>query len=242
MRRRARPPIELPVKPVGRHQHVRQTHPHQGPRDRRPRPPRVQRVATRSAKDAASTTYRPRQLRQRQPPEPASPPEKGAIGAQLKRTPARDPSRRWRARATPSGRSTGRSSPPYQAAALLKVKTSWIYEATRTGRLPSIRFGRHRFTQAMLEEGLSERSRGSEPGVLSVSLSRGFAVRLSGTPRLPCRRLGRPISLRTRGRLPARASVAPPIRTRSDRPQSFCSSCQRLRRRCQPFLPSMLRD
>jgi excisionase family DNA binding protein len=44
---------------------------------------------------------------------------------------------------------------PGEAAALLAVKTSWIYEAVRTGRLPCLRLGRHiRFTQAMLEEWL----------------------------------------------------------------------------------------
>ncbi len=32
---------------------------------------------------------------------------------------------------------------PDQAAALLAVKTSWIYDAVRTGRLPCIRVGRH---------------------------------------------------------------------------------------------------
>jgi excisionase family DNA binding protein len=47
---------------------------------------------------------------------------------------------------------------PEQAAALLNVKTSWIYEAVRTGKLPCIRVGRHlRFTRAMLEEWLTAR-------------------------------------------------------------------------------------
>lgn len=42
---------------------------------------------------------------------------------------------------------------PEQAAALLAVKTSWVYDAVRTGRLPCIRVGRHiRFTRGMLEE------------------------------------------------------------------------------------------
>ncbi len=46
---------------------------------------------------------------------------------------------------------------PDQAAELLAVKPSWIYEAVRTGRLPCIRVGRHiRFTQAMLEDWLAE--------------------------------------------------------------------------------------
>jgi excisionase family DNA binding protein len=32
---------------------------------------------------------------------------------------------------------------PTQAAALLAVRTSWIYEAVRAGRLPCVRIGRH---------------------------------------------------------------------------------------------------
>jgi len=47
---------------------------------------------------------------------------------------------------------------PDQAAALLAVKTSWVYDAVRTGTLPCIRVGRHiRFTRAMLEEWLAGR-------------------------------------------------------------------------------------
>jgi excisionase family DNA binding protein len=43
------------------------------------------------------------------------------------------------------------------AALLLGVKMSWIYEAVRNGRLPAIRVGRHiRFTKAMLEEWLAD--------------------------------------------------------------------------------------
>ena len=46
---------------------------------------------------------------------------------------------------------------PEQAAQLLSVKTSWIYDAVRTGRLPCLRVGRHiRFTQTMLENWLTE--------------------------------------------------------------------------------------
>lgn len=46
---------------------------------------------------------------------------------------------------------------PDQAAALLAVKPSWIYEAVRTGRLPCLRIGRHiRFTQVMLEDWLTQ--------------------------------------------------------------------------------------
>jgi excisionase family DNA binding protein len=47
---------------------------------------------------------------------------------------------------------------PEQAAELLAVKPSWIYDAVRTGRLPCLRIGRHiRFTQTMLETWLTER-------------------------------------------------------------------------------------
>ena len=47
---------------------------------------------------------------------------------------------------------------PDQAAELLAVKTSWVYEAVRTGTLPCIRVGRHiRFTRAMLEDWLTTR-------------------------------------------------------------------------------------
>jgi excisionase family DNA binding protein len=47
---------------------------------------------------------------------------------------------------------------PDQAAALLSVRTSWIYEAVRDGRLPCLRVGRHiRFTRALLEQWLAPR-------------------------------------------------------------------------------------
>jgi len=47
---------------------------------------------------------------------------------------------------------------PDQAAELLAVKTSWVYEAVRTGKLPCLRVGRHiRFTRVMLEEWLESR-------------------------------------------------------------------------------------
>ena len=40
-----------------------------------------------------------------------------------------------------------------QAAALLAVRPSWIRDATRAGRLPCIRVGKHmRFTRPMLED------------------------------------------------------------------------------------------
>lgn len=45
---------------------------------------------------------------------------------------------------------------PEEAAALLSVKTSWVYEAVRTEKLPCLRVGRHiRFTRGMLEEWLT---------------------------------------------------------------------------------------
>jgi excisionase family DNA binding protein len=48
---------------------------------------------------------------------------------------------------------------PEQAAELLAVRTSWIYEAVRTNRLPCLRIGRHiRFTREMLEEWLREQA------------------------------------------------------------------------------------
>jgi len=46
---------------------------------------------------------------------------------------------------------------PEQAAHLLSVKTSWVYEAVRSGRVPCIRVGRHiRFTRQMLEDWLAQ--------------------------------------------------------------------------------------
>jgi excisionase family DNA binding protein len=46
---------------------------------------------------------------------------------------------------------------PEDAARLLSVKPSWIYEAVRARRMPCLRVGRHiRFTRAMLEGWLVE--------------------------------------------------------------------------------------
>jgi excisionase family DNA binding protein len=46
---------------------------------------------------------------------------------------------------------------PKQAAWYLNVKTSWIYEAVRAGRLPCDRVDRHiRFTRLMLDDWLAE--------------------------------------------------------------------------------------
>lgn len=46
---------------------------------------------------------------------------------------------------------------PDQAAALLAVRTSWIYEAVRNGRLPCLRIGRHvRFLRSDLERWLAD--------------------------------------------------------------------------------------
>jgi excisionase family DNA binding protein len=47
---------------------------------------------------------------------------------------------------------------PAEAAELLAVRPSWIYEAVRAGALPCLRIGRHiRFTRSMLEEWLQGR-------------------------------------------------------------------------------------
>jgi excisionase family DNA binding protein len=49
---------------------------------------------------------------------------------------------------------------PEQAAWYLNVKTSWVYEAVRGGRLPCHRVGRHiRFTRSMLDDWLAEQPR-----------------------------------------------------------------------------------
>jgi excisionase family DNA binding protein len=49
---------------------------------------------------------------------------------------------------------------PEKAAWYLDVKTSWVYEAVRTGRLPCHRVGRHiRFTRPMLDDWLAEQPR-----------------------------------------------------------------------------------
>ena len=49
---------------------------------------------------------------------------------------------------------------PAEAAELLAVRTSWIYEAVRNGSgRPAIRLGKHiRFTRSMLEAWLLERA------------------------------------------------------------------------------------
>jgi excisionase family DNA binding protein len=50
---------------------------------------------------------------------------------------------------------------PEEAARLLSVRPSWIYEAVRARRLPCVRVGRHiRFTQRMLEEWLADNTHG----------------------------------------------------------------------------------
>jgi len=48
---------------------------------------------------------------------------------------------------------------PEEATHLLSVKTSWVYEAVRAGRVPCLRVGRHiRFTRHMLEDWLAEQA------------------------------------------------------------------------------------
>ena len=45
-----------------------------------------------------------------------------------------------------------------EAAQLLAVKPSWIYQAVRSGTLPCLRIGRHiRFIRSMIEERLQGR-------------------------------------------------------------------------------------
>ncbi len=86
---------------------------------------------------------------------------------------------------------------------LLAVKTSWVYDAVRTGNLPCIRVGRHiRFTRAMLEEWL----RGPVPGVRFGSGPDGRGAR--------CARCGRPCSSALRcgqGRAFGLAPAGPPL-------------------------------
>jgi excisionase family DNA binding protein len=49
---------------------------------------------------------------------------------------------------------------PEEAARLLSVKTSWVYEAVRSGRVPCLRVGRHiRFTRGMLEDWLAQQAK-----------------------------------------------------------------------------------
>jgi excisionase family DNA binding protein len=50
---------------------------------------------------------------------------------------------------------------PSEAADLLSVRTSWIYEAVRAGTLPCLKIGRHIcFTRSMLEDWLATRTIG----------------------------------------------------------------------------------
>jgi excisionase family DNA binding protein len=53
---------------------------------------------------------------------------------------------------------------PQDAAELLSVKVSWIYESCRAGRLPFLRIGKHlRFTRSDLERWLAEQRCPSRP-------------------------------------------------------------------------------
>lgn len=46
---------------------------------------------------------------------------------------------------------------PREAAELLGVRVSWVYEAVRGGQLPCLRLGRHiRFSRPLLEQWLGE--------------------------------------------------------------------------------------
>jgi excisionase family DNA binding protein len=52
-----------------------------------------------------------------------------------------------------------------QAAELLNVKVSWIRDATRTGKLPCLKVGRHvRYTRSMLEAWLADQRDGGAKG------------------------------------------------------------------------------
>lgn len=61
---------------------------------------------------------------------------------------------------TPGALTEDRLLRPEQAAWYLNVKTSWVYEAVRAGRLPCHRVGRHiRFTRPMLDNWLAQQLR-----------------------------------------------------------------------------------
>jgi excisionase family DNA binding protein len=48
-----------------------------------------------------------------------------------------------------------------QAAAVLSVRTSWVYDAARSGELPCVRLGKHlRFLRSDLERFVAEQRRG----------------------------------------------------------------------------------
>jgi excisionase family DNA binding protein len=71
---------------------------------------------------------------------------------------------------------------PTEAAKLLAVKPSWIYEVVRSGTLPCLRIGRHiRFTRTMLEDWLQGRvayaAGRREPAERRTDASAGFAAR-----------------------------------------------------------------
>lgn len=58
---------------------------------------------------------------------------------------------------TPSARRREPLLRATDAAQILAVRPSWIYEAVRERRLPCIRVGRHiRFTQSMLDQWVAE--------------------------------------------------------------------------------------
>jgi excisionase family DNA binding protein len=62
-----------------------------------------------------------------------------------------------------------------RAAELLNVKVSWIREATRTGRLPCLKVGRHvRYTRAMLESWLADHRTDHSRAASAGSMNRGI--------------------------------------------------------------------
>jgi excisionase family DNA binding protein len=53
---------------------------------------------------------------------------------------------------------------PADAAALLSVRTSWVYEAVRSGQLPCVRVGRHlRFLRSDLERWVALKREAARP-------------------------------------------------------------------------------
>jgi excisionase family DNA binding protein len=91
----------------------------------------------------------------------------------------------------PSALAEDRLLRPEQAAWYLNVKTSWVYDAVRAGRLPCHRVGRHiRFTRHMLDDSLTEqassRRRDSRSSGLVVGIVAGleFSCLLCEFPQL----------------------------------------------------------
>ncbi len=64
-----------------------------------------------------------------------------------------------------------------EAAGLLSVRVSWIYDAARCGRVPCVRIGRHvRFLRSDLERWVADQ-RGQRPGSAAGSCASGPGTR-----------------------------------------------------------------